>query len=195
MDIISLQLEELGLTHEKNYDMMLRRLSGGRDTAPLRTFVDAVEPVKQYNRNRQRPHTSLSPLTRVVDAARPDARIARDFRRTVDRYLETRGDADADVIRHSLQTWQANHARLELLATTSPGLKEVIPLSGALAKLSNVGLQALDLLTSGKDDQNLPSASAETLKAAREPHGQVELAVVSAIEKLVAEASQPGSTR
>ena len=36
--VISPQLEELGLTHEKNYDMMLRRLARSENIGPLRTL-------------------------------------------------------------------------------------------------------------------------------------------------------------
>ena len=33
--VVSRQLEELGLTHEKNYGMLLRRLAGNSDTGPI----------------------------------------------------------------------------------------------------------------------------------------------------------------
>jgi hexosaminidase len=51
---ISLQLEELGLTHKKNQDMMLRRLLRSDDIAILKTLVSIIEPVKEYRRYQQR---------------------------------------------------------------------------------------------------------------------------------------------
>ncbi|MCB0292395.1 MAG: family 20 glycosylhydrolase, partial [Calditrichaeota bacterium] len=88
LEVISFQLEEHGLTHRKNFEMMLRRLTGDRDITPLRTFIELVEPVKIYTRHHQGvKYTSSSPLTRVVDAARPESMAARDFARRVDSLL------------------------------------------------------------------------------------------------------------
>src|SRR5829696_8911770 len=85
--VLSVRLEELGLTHERNQAMMLRRLAGGADSAALATLASVVEPVKEYRRYQQRPQTMLSPLTGLVDAARPDAAGARSFARRVDLIL------------------------------------------------------------------------------------------------------------
>ena len=71
--VVSVQLEELGLTHEKNQAMLLRRLAGGAYPPALETLASFVEPVKEYRRHQQRPQTMLSPLTGLVDAARPDS--------------------------------------------------------------------------------------------------------------------------
>lgn len=60
--MISLQLEELGLTHKRNQDVMLRRLVRSGDISPLRTLVSIIEPVKEYRRYQMRPQTMLSPL-------------------------------------------------------------------------------------------------------------------------------------
>ncbi|HET8782879.1 MAG TPA: family 20 glycosylhydrolase, partial [Pyrinomonadaceae bacterium] len=45
LGVISLQLEELGLMHKRNQDMMLRRLARHEDIGPLQTLVSVVEPV------------------------------------------------------------------------------------------------------------------------------------------------------
>src|SRR6266478_190607 len=79
LDVISVRLEELGLTHEKNQAMLLRSLAGGRDTGPLQTLASIVEPVKEYRRYQQRPQTTTSPLTGLIDAASPDSRASRNF--------------------------------------------------------------------------------------------------------------------
>jgi hexosaminidase len=59
--VISIQLEELGLTHKKNQDMMLRRIVRNDDIGPLKTLVSVIEPVKEYRRYEMRPQTMLSP--------------------------------------------------------------------------------------------------------------------------------------
>jgi hexosaminidase len=120
--VISLQLEELGLTHRKNPDMMLRRLLRSEDVGPLRTLVSIVEPVKEYRRYDQRPQTMLSPLTGLVDAATADAEGARKFASMVDAFL-----ADAPryqlyraEISQMLRDWQTSGAMLEPLIDRSP---------------------------------------------------------------------------
>jgi len=198
MDVVSLQLEEHGLTHEKNYSMLLRRLIRDRNILPLKTFVDVVEPVEGYNRGRLRPHTSFSPLTRVVDAARPDGREGREFRRSVDRYVANPAEngKEADGIRKSLETWRDNHEALAPIIAASPSLKEIEPLSEILAKIAILGLDALDVLSDRKKVENLQGDAEAVLKDAKESHGQVELMVVSAIEKLTAAAlHKNGSSR
>jgi hexosaminidase len=192
LEIISFQLEEHGLTHEKNYAMMLRRLTRNQDIMALKNFVDVIEPVKVYNRGRLRPHTSYSPLTRVVDASRPDAAVARKFRQQVDRYLANQNQDHASAaIQSWLTLWQTNHQALLPIIKSSPVLAEIEPLSQDLAEIAGIGLEALAMLeknqsasASWKDDKF------EVLKRAKEPRGQAELMVVTAIEKLVAAASE-----
>ncbi|MGH7600699.1 MAG: beta-N-acetylhexosaminidase [bacterium] len=193
LETISFQLEEHGMTHEKNYAMMLRRLTRNQDITALKNFVDVIEPVKVYNRGRLRPHTSYSPLTRVVDAARPDAAVARKFRRSVDDYLAKRqqNHASAEPIKFALGLWRDNHQALLPIIKASPVLAEIESLSKDLSEISGLGLEALTFL-----EQNQAAAASwkdEKLKAlnrAKEPRGQTELMVVSVIEKLVVAASE-----
>src|SRR5436309_2679198 len=128
---ISRQLEELGLTHEKNYGMLLRRLTASENTSPLRTLASIVEPVKQYRRYQMRPQTMLSPLTGLVDAARPDSETARHFTANVDAFLS---DAPRFTLYRSdleptLAEWQSASRALEPLIDRSPALQEVRPLA------------------------------------------------------------------
>jgi len=82
--VVSQRLEEAGLQHESYVDPALRRLAGDgatpADLAALRTFVDLLEPVKHYRRGQQQPGaTQFTPLTGLVDCARPDSAAAREF--------------------------------------------------------------------------------------------------------------------
>ncbi|HEY9285550.1 MAG TPA: family 20 glycosylhydrolase, partial [Pyrinomonadaceae bacterium] len=106
--VTSVRLEELGLTHERNQGMMLRRLAGGRDVAPLATLVSLVEPVKEYRRYQQRPQTMLSPLTGLVDAARPDSDEARRFAAHAEALLSDapRFATGATELGDALAAWQ-----------------------------------------------------------------------------------------
>src|SRR5262249_55034731 len=77
LDRVSIELEEFGLRHNSDPDMLLRRLALSSDIEVLKALVDIVEPVKNYRRGREFPTSQLTPLTRVVDAARPDSSEAR----------------------------------------------------------------------------------------------------------------------
>ncbi len=188
LDIISFQLEELGLTHEKNYEMMLRRLTNNTDISVLKTFVDVIEPVKIYTRNQQRIHTQFSPLTRVVDAARPDAKVAREFRNLVDSLLQNGNENNGNLgtIKNYLTVWKNNHTNLITTIKASPILKEIESLSRDLSESANIGLETFKYLENGaRADSSWVNAKLEFLEKAKAPRGQTELMIISSIEKLV----------
>src|SRR5262249_37648112 len=128
--VISAQLEELGLTHEKNYRSLLRRMAGGKEIGPLETLLLVVEPVKQYNRGKQRPTTMLSPLTGFVDAARPDSEAARRFAALVAALLTDapRFQTGREEMERTLAKWRDARPSIEAITGRS-GLREVEPLA------------------------------------------------------------------
>ncbi|MCU7525467.1 MAG: beta-N-acetylhexosaminidase [Bacteroidota bacterium] len=187
MDAISPYLEELGLMHIKNQGMMLRRLSNYADTTPLKTFVDVVEPVKLYARHSQGvKYTQYSPYTRLVDAAVPDPKTVRDFRKLVDSFLKTNDDASYNALKMWLTLWKENHKSLLTVINQSPVLKEIESMSSDLSELSQTGLTALETLHSGKSlDKSWQSEQASLIERAKKPRGQAEIMVVPAIERLI----------
>ncbi|HEX7774255.1 MAG TPA: family 20 glycosylhydrolase, partial [Pyrinomonadaceae bacterium] len=132
--VISLQLEELGLTHKRNQEMMLRRLVRHDDIGPLRTLVSVIEPVKEYRRYQQRPQTMLSPLTGVIDATLPDSETARKFAWMVKEFLDDapRYQLYRSELSQMLADWQISGASLGPMIDRSPALKEIKPLAHSL---------------------------------------------------------------
>jgi hexosaminidase len=188
LDIISIQLEELGLTHIKNREMMLRRLVKGWDSQPLQVLVEVIEPLKGYDRHGQAEYTFYSPLTRAVDAAWPDAPKARVFRHRVDDFIRINTTQEAaDALRRDLNTWKNNHQYLKPLIAASPILKEIESLSEDLSRAADIGLEAIELILTGKQADPLwVEESKKTLLAAKAPRGHAELMIVTAVEALVA---------
>ena len=141
LSVISRQLEEVGLTHEKNYGMLLRRLAASDNTGPLRTLASIVEPVKEYRRYQMRPQTMLSPLTGLVDAARPDSETARQFAANVDAFLSDapRFAVYRPNLEHTLAEWQTASRALGPMIDGSPALQEARPLAGNLAAIADAG--------------------------------------------------------
>lgn len=186
LPVVSLALEELGLLHQKNADMLLRRLAGGPDVSPLKVLAEAVEPLEGYARHGQADYTSLSPLTRFVDACAPESLPARRFGAAVDRFLAGRDPVTAAGLRDTMTAWKDNHALLLPLLGASPALREIEPLSFGLAEACGLGLEALGHLMKGEGQ---PAAwveeSSGTLAGIAKPAAHAELAVVKAIAKLV----------
>ncbi|MBN1464728.1 beta-hexosaminidase, partial [candidate division KSB1 bacterium] len=135
-----------------------------------------------------RDFTQQSPYTRVMDAARADQKVARDFRRLVHDFL-TNGADDADMaaqIRSRLRRWADNHERLVAIINVSPVLREIESLSADLKTISLVGLELMDAIAAGeKISAARASECADALTEAGRQRGQVELQVVEPIEKLL----------
>ena len=186
--VISVQLEELGLTHERSQAMMLRRLVQGKDTSALQTLVSVLEPVKEYRRYELRPQTMLSPLTGLVDAARPDSEAARRFATMVDGLLSDapRFESRAEVIRESLARWNAAGRELQATIDAAPSLAEARPLAQDLSETAATALEALSFLTRGV------AASAEwrdvrlaALEKAAAPKAALEFPIIPNVRELI----------
>jgi hexosaminidase len=196
LDRTSLMLEELGLQHERNRPVMLRRLCQCRDIDALEVLLGAIEPVKVYNRGRLRTHTQFSPLTRMVDAAWPDTEPAREFRWAVRRLIEsgfTEGN-NLEFIRAALISWRDNHEALRDTLRSSPALADIEKTSVALTEVSKIGLEAVELAEKGKTrKRKWLESRLETLDAARESHGQTELMIIDPVVDLACAVALPAS--
>jgi len=191
--VITVQLEELGLTHEKNVRMLLRRLARNGDIGPLETLVSVLEPVKEYRRYQMRPQTMLSPLTGLIDAARPDSFAARRFTVMIEAFLS---DAPRFQLRREsthevLTRWRDAGLMLEALIEKSPALHEARPLAKDLREMGEIGLEALSYLTTGV----APSAEWRPTKLAlldevTKPKAALEFAIVPQVRELVIAASE-----
>lgn len=187
LDRISLLLEGIGSTHIKNKGMLMRRLADSYDTKALEVLVDVIEPLKIYERNAgDTMYTVFSPYTKIADVATPDQEVARKFRKNVSVYCVTRDTIlEKDLIEH-LQLWKENHTRFLELMNRSPVLNEAAGLSENLAKIADVGIEAIGYMNNHfSPPTGWKSKSLEITKKAKEQGGRCELQVVTAIEELV----------
>jgi hexosaminidase len=193
LETVSIRLEELGLTHEKNQALLLRRLAGGRDIAPLQALVSVVEPVKEYRRYQQRPQTMLSPLTGLVDAARPDAAAARRFSALVDGLLSDapRFDSHSQQVRNTLAEWSSVGHELDVLIDRSPALHEARPLAGDLTRLGAMGLEALAYISRGvAPPAEWRDARLAALEQIAKPKAALEFPIIPSVRQLVVAAAE-----
>ncbi len=179
LDTIAVQLEEHGLTHIKNREMLARRLTRGEDTAPLMLLADLVEPLKIYRRNADDSYTQFSPYTLLPDIAIADAPGARGFNRLVQLFHD---DPANDSLRNTLigvlKRWRDNHELFGTLAFESPALMEAYDLSYSLKDLAILGIAALE-------NDPLPLPREKIIERARQPVAKVELQIVDAVESLL----------
>jgi hexosaminidase len=148
-----------------------------------------VEPVKDYAREELAAveATSLSPLNRVIDAARPESATARHFADLVDALVADGADARTkQEIRTLLTRWRDNRTGVQSLETQSFLLKEIVPLSQDLSVVATTGLQALDYIDRG---ERAPEAWATQqfalLEQAQKPKAQLLLMVAPLVQRLV----------
>ena len=193
LGVVSLQLEELGLTHKRNRDMLLRRLAKREDIGPLQTLASIIEPVKEYRRYQVRPQTMLSPLTGLVDAVTPDSEAAREFNLMVDGFLSDapRFQLYRQDIANVFADWHASSLALNPIIDRSPALEEARPLVRNLGELGIMGKEALAYLESGTTPTaEWRDAQLARLKEAGKPNAALEFVVISSLTKLVNAAAE-----
>jgi hexosaminidase len=186
--VISLQLEELGLMHKRNQEMMLRRLVRNDDIGPLRTLVSVIEPVKEYRRYQFRPQTMLSPLTGVIDATPPDSETARKFMFMVKEFLNDgpRYQLYRSELSQMLGDWQTAGASLGPMIDRSPAIREIKPLAHSLSQLGETGMEAVTYLKLGMPPpREWREASLAKVDEAAKPAGALEFVVIGGVKQLV----------
>lgn len=185
--VIEYQLEELGLAHCKNQQMLLRRLAKGGDISALETLVSVIEPVKEYKRYQVRPQTMLSPLTGLIDAAQPDAKGARAFNKAVDGLLSGTNKSEYIAqIRSLLASWRSKEGDLKRLLDSSPALAEARQLSDDFRTLNQTIQETLDALEKNMtQNAEWREARVKTLASVATPKAGVEFVTLPGVKKLV----------
>ena len=190
---MSWRLEWLGSTYKSSYIAMLGRMAGTDDPPTLRVLADAVQPVSLDIREKTAEavgviNTSATPLNRLADAAPPESESANDFTWAVNALAASNfKDAHTEArIRSQLMRWRDNEALLQPQLQGSSLLKELAPVSQALASLGTAGLQALDYLDTGeKAPDAWRTQTLAMIEQARKPMADLVIAVASAVQTLL----------
>ncbi len=188
LNLVSRDLNALGLTHLSNRTLMLQRLAGDHPAGPVRTLSDILEPVREYTRPATQHYTSFTPLNRLVDATAPESEAARQFNAQVDQALAGRAATGTNLrkLRDRLMQWRENDARLKPIIADSFLLKEAQPLSETVAAVANAGLQALDYMDSGKAvPEDWRKEQSALLERAKKPQAELLIMIIPGVQKLV----------
>jgi hexosaminidase len=179
---ISFRLEELGITHIRNKEVILRNISNNQDTRALNDFSNLCEPRKNYKRNgggkKYRMH---SPLTLFADACNTDASEALDFNVAVSAYLADKSKENNAVITDFFKKWIVMNTDLIALSANAPLVQPLLPLSKSLSDV----LEQLLLLMDKKQKVNQALLEDLLEKCNTRSPADVELAVYGSLKKLL----------
>lgn len=168
LEPVSRSLDWVGLRHRVNYEPMLERIAGERSADVLRVLADASEALGIEGRRDARQYSSLVPLNRFVDAARPESEPVRRLELAARAVVVAPRESTLAMaeLRAAFTAWSENDARFE-------GPQELAGLSKNLSILGSVGLQVLEYLRAGQTP----------------PDGWIarQLAVLAEVDKAVAE--------
>jgi len=185
---VSLELERLGLRHETHTARMLRRLTGRRDVPALEELIAVTMPVTFDQRSRLQQPTQLTPLTRLVDAARPDPWARSTMNRLA--ALATHDDGSAGSARAELERsfamWRPVGAAVSGIADTLPLARDGIPAARALGRLADIGLDALQRLGATGAPPDWKARALVALDSLAQPQGLLRLAGIDAVRTLIA---------
>jgi hexosaminidase len=179
---VSFRLEELGLTHIKSKEALLRNISNNQKNVALEDFSNICEPLKKYSRNKGGTEYQMySPLTLFADVCTPDASDALEFDLAVTNYLNNKSFDNQIIVTNYLSKWIKMNIDLVQLSNNAPLIQPLLPLSNNLKDLSEQLLLKID------KKQNLePSILNDLLnKCNIKEHADVELAVYNSLKKLV----------
>jgi hexosaminidase len=186
MEQVSRLLEFTGVQHRANYQPMLDRMTGGRTAEPLRVLADAVEGVGLSPRARAQKYTSLVPMNRLPDAARPESEKVRQLELAAVKFATTKDAAAEATLRRAFTAWAENDARFVALAAENPMLAEAKPVSKDVSALGQAGLTLLDHIKNGT---SLPSGFAanwdQEMKRLARPEVEVTVAAARPIKLLL----------
>jgi hexosaminidase len=202
MEAESTRLEWLGLTHRTYQRQMVRRMAGvaaPEETAALSTLTEALEPVKDYEREGDKvPPSNQTPLNRVVDAVHPESEVSRRFSVAVDQFQASSctDAAKAAELRGQLAAWARNDGRLQPLAQRSSLVQNVSPASEALSQAAELALGALDRIAQGlPSPPDLVKQQVAALNAFEQQahQSQLTLPARAAFQKLIEAAGSGGA--
>lgn len=184
LKVINFQLEELGITHIKNKDVILRNISNHQNIEALKVLSTICEPLKIYSRNKGgTEYKTFSPFTLFADACSADAEDAIVFNNQVALFLknENKDEASLNKINNYLKSWSINHIEFQKI-NNNPITNSLEPLSKNLSLLSEL----LHSSIQNKKFSNEAEIKGNTLlNQLKEPCQDVELAILDSLNEIL----------
>jgi hexosaminidase len=185
LTVLSRNLQWLGLQQEINTRTMLGRIAGEDMPMPLlETLAQAVEPVKDYNRETTQVYNVEQPLNQLVDAISPESNTARTINALAKQALLN--PSVRPELRKWFTKWSRNDAQIEPYLSNSFLRVRLIPLSQQLAALGDLGLAALNNIQSGRPiSPEEKQKELGMLKSIASPHAEMFIVVTPSVRCLI----------
>ncbi len=185
LKVISFELEEFGITHIRNKDVILRNLSDNQDVSSLRDLSNICEPLQGNKRNIKIPggstYKTYSPFTLFADACVPDASDAAIFNKAVSSYIKDSNAKDFKTVLNFLNKWSKNYEAFSKI-NNNPKLQALEGLSKNLSELSFSLLAVLE-------NKKMVSKTIAQLKVNQEAlkvhYAHTEVVITDALEQLI----------
>jgi hexosaminidase len=188
--IVSLELEEVGLTHITGPEKMRRSLVESTHTKALDALASVTEPVSFGDREDVQHTDALTPLNGLVDAVVADPPARQEIAVEVDAVVNDHSKGAEAALRERFLAWQQAAPELLVLTQKSGRFSEVGPRVEQLAALAGVGLESLAYL----DARTAPPAGwldkqKALLKNADQPGALVKFVFLPSLGKLAESAA------
>lgn len=154
LDVLSVGLEQYGLTNESSTAKLLRQITGTRELGPLNTLARVAEPFGiSYRENLIADETQFTPLVHVTDAAVPDIPFRRQFASQVDALLNDapKFTAGKGALTAEFQEWREMAPEFSAMRAKAPVLADCENRVQLLGRLGTAGLEALTYLQNGSE--------------------------------------------
>jgi hexosaminidase len=182
LKVISSRLEEVGVTHIRNKEVILRNIANYQNTEAVNDLTNICEPLKNYKRNGGgKKYFMYSPLTLFADACSADASDGYDFSKAVNQYLEDKSPENQIVVTNYFRKWIAMDLDLIRLSEKAPLIQPVLPMSNTLSRISKQFLLAIE----EKQDVNKKVLNELLDQLTIRNSADVELAIFADLKKLL----------
>lgn len=188
LDVVSIQLEALGLHHLSQEGASLRELAGTQNIDQLRIFASAFEPVSFGERYQQQKTSQHTVLDSFVDAVRPDPPSRYRIAHLTENFLKSpqSDTADQAELTHWFEAVSNSVPTVEEQMQQSPRLAQMKVRAQQLPELSKTAVEAIQFLSSGtKAPSGWKASKLAQIEAAKKPSAIVRFTFIDPLTSLV----------
>ena len=136
LEYVSFRLEELGVDHIRNRNVILRNITNNQPTESLEVLTKLCEPIKIYSRNEGgTEYKTYSPFTLFADACTVDATDSFAFKKVVNNYIKNQSNSNLKELISIFDSWILNYEVFSAL-NKNPILNTIEPLYSNLNTIS-----------------------------------------------------------
>ena len=190
LNVVSFQLEELGITHLSYRTQLLRNIAKSKNIESLEVLTSIFEPLKMYTRNKGgTEYKTFSPFTLFADACIVDAMDSYEFNHLVNSFINESSIDKKKSLQKYFIKWQNGYSTFSNLKQ-NPIINKLKNHYKNLSLLSSIFIKILQGKIVTKSEVIHFKEAIEDLK---KPMADTELAIISSIDKLFERLKEDGS--